>query len=105
MIDLSVSQSSGGHDPAFRKGVRRGVKARFQNVFDVGGFYVECESERTGDEPPTTENDISTSSGGCVVEVEEGREDEDTVHKLRTWTARRTAAAQAVTVIECIQKD
>ena len=38
----------------FRKGVRRGVKARFQNVFDVGGFYVECESEK----PPDAHNDI-----------------------------------------------
>ena len=43
-----VSECSGGHDPLFRKGVRRGVKARFQNVFDVGGFYVECESEKPG---------------------------------------------------------
>ena len=37
----------------FRKGVRRGVKARFQNVFDVGGFYVECQSER----PSTVHSD------------------------------------------------
>ena len=41
----AVSAASGGHDPNFRRGVRRGVKARFQNVFDVGGFYVECQSE------------------------------------------------------------
>ena len=27
------------HDPTFRKGVRRGAKARFQDKFDVGGFY------------------------------------------------------------------
>ena len=40
----AVSAASGGHDPTFRKGIRRGVKARFQNVFDVGGFYVECIS-------------------------------------------------------------
>ena len=43
---FAVSEASGGHDPSFRKGVRRGVKARFQNVFDVGGFYVECDSEK-----------------------------------------------------------
>lgn len=42
----AVSDQSGGHDPLFHKGIRRGVKARFQNVFDVGGFYVECQSDR-----------------------------------------------------------
>jgi hypothetical protein len=41
----AVSETSGGHDPTFHKGVRRGVKARFQNVFDIGGFYVECQSD------------------------------------------------------------
>jgi hypothetical protein len=38
-----VSTKSGGHDPSFRKGVRRGGKSRFQTVFDVGGFYEEME--------------------------------------------------------------
>ena len=36
-----VSDNSGGHDPDFRKGVRRGAKAKWQNKFDVGGFYSE----------------------------------------------------------------
>ena len=36
-----VSEASGGHDPTFRKGIRRGSKSKFQNVFDVGGFYDE----------------------------------------------------------------
>jgi hypothetical protein len=40
----AVSQDSGGHDPSFRRGVRRGGKARYQKKFDVGGFYkmVKC---------------------------------------------------------------
>ena len=37
----AVSSASGGHDPTFRKGRRRGAKARFQDVFDVGGYYEE----------------------------------------------------------------
>ena len=36
-----VSDKSGGHDPNFRKGVRRGAKAKWQSKFDVGGFYSE----------------------------------------------------------------
>ena len=38
----AVSDASGGHDPGFRRGVRRGAKALFQDCFDVGGFYDEC---------------------------------------------------------------
>jgi len=34
-----VCDRSGGHDPNFHKGVRRGAKARFESKFDVGGFY------------------------------------------------------------------
>lgn len=34
-----VSSLSGGHDPDFHRGVRRGPKANFQTCFDVGGFY------------------------------------------------------------------
>jgi len=34
-----VSEASGGHDPSFHAGVRRGAKACFQTKFDVGGFY------------------------------------------------------------------
>jgi hypothetical protein len=36
-----VSDLSGGHDPNFRLGTRRGAKAKWQNKFDVGGFYNE----------------------------------------------------------------
>lgn len=39
-----VSAASGGHDPRFRSGQRRGPKANFVNAFDVGGFYEECDS-------------------------------------------------------------
>jgi len=38
----AVSELSGGHDPKFDKGIRRGSKARYQRVFDVNGFYSEC---------------------------------------------------------------
>lgn len=110
-ITLSVSESSGGHDPLFRKGVRRGVKARFQNVFDVGGFYVECESERAVDELLINEN-ITPINNGCgieEVEVEEGLEGEGNVQQSRLRTAahtsRRSAAAQALSNIESMQKD
>ena len=64
-----MSESSGGHDPLFRKGVRRGVKARFQNVFDVSGFYVECQSEKRDDEVSVNEN---ATSGNSCGDVEEG---------------------------------
>ena len=37
----AVSDESGGHNPLFRKGVRRGAKARYQDVFDVPDFYSE----------------------------------------------------------------
>jgi hypothetical protein len=37
----AVSDASGGHNPDFRRGVRRGAKARFQRCFDVTGFYSE----------------------------------------------------------------
>ncbi len=41
-LDFRVlSDSTGGHDPSFRAGVRRGSKSKFQNKFDVGGFYNE----------------------------------------------------------------
>jgi hypothetical protein len=36
-----VSAATGGHDPAFKKGLRRGPKAKFETKFDVGGFYSE----------------------------------------------------------------
>lgn len=39
-----VSEASGGHDPLFHKGIRRGAKAKFQRVFDVGGFYSELDT-------------------------------------------------------------
>ena len=35
----AVSDATGGHDPTFDEGVRRGSKAKYQNKFDVGGFY------------------------------------------------------------------
>jgi hypothetical protein len=34
-----VSDATGGHDPTFHEGVRRGAKAKFAYKFDVGGFY------------------------------------------------------------------
>lgn len=34
-----VCDALGGHNPGFRKGVRRGPKAKYQSVFDIGGFY------------------------------------------------------------------
>lgn len=34
-----VADALGGHNPGFRKGVRRGPKAMYQSVFDLGGFY------------------------------------------------------------------
>jgi hypothetical protein len=37
----AVSDDSGGHNPLFRKGVRRGAKARYKDVFDVPDFYSE----------------------------------------------------------------
>lgn len=87
MIIFSVSESSGGHDPLFRKGVRRGVKARFQNVFDVGGFYVECQSEKRDDEVTVNENMLPENSGG---DVKEGVEGDDIVQKSKLKTAART---------------
>ena len=110
-ITLSVSESSGGHDPLFRKGVRRGVKARFQNVFDVGGFYVECESERAADELFINKNITPMNKGRGIeeVEVEEGGEGEGTVPKSRLRTAaltsRRSVGAQALNNLESMQKD
>ena len=82
-----MSESSGGHDPLFRKGVRRGVKARFQNVFDVGGFYVECQSEKRDDEYSVNENMMPANSGGGL---EEGVEGDDIVQKSKLKTAART---------------
>jgi hypothetical protein len=72
-----VSEASGGHDPVFRKGVRRGVKARFQNVFDVGGFYVECYSEKPSDSSEHCSSDLpvvditSRNIGGNLSDVED----------------------------------
>jgi hypothetical protein len=40
----AVSSASGGHDPNFQKGKRRGPKANYENSFDVGGFYDSCHS-------------------------------------------------------------
>lgn len=37
----AVSESTGGHDPSFHQGIRRGPKAKYQNKFDIGGFYSE----------------------------------------------------------------
>jgi hypothetical protein len=37
----AVSEASGGHNPNFRRGKRRGAKARFNYCFDVGGYYEE----------------------------------------------------------------
>jgi hypothetical protein len=34
-----VSDATGGHNPDFHKGVRRGAKAMWQRKYDVGGFY------------------------------------------------------------------
>lgn len=34
-----VSDVLGGHNAEFRRGVRRGPKAKYQNCFDLGGFY------------------------------------------------------------------
>ena len=42
----ALSDASGGHDPGFRRGVRRGAKALFQDRFDVGGFYAEMVTPR-----------------------------------------------------------
>ncbi len=39
----AVNAASGGHDPGFHRGVMRGAKARFQKVFDAGGFYEVME--------------------------------------------------------------
>lgn len=41
-----VSEASGGHDPLFRKGIRRGSKSKFQTAFDIGGFYDEMIIEK-----------------------------------------------------------
>jgi hypothetical protein len=37
----AVSDDSGGHNPLFHKGVRRGAKARYTDAFDVPDFYSE----------------------------------------------------------------
>jgi hypothetical protein len=39
-----VNDKTGGHDPNFHLGVRRGAKAFWQKKFDIGGFYnvIEC---------------------------------------------------------------
>ena len=113
IVILPVSESSGGHDPLFRKGVRRGVKARFQNVFDVGGFYVECESEGAADEITMNENNTSMSNddGAEEIEIEEGGDGEDTARKSRVRTNARTprkpvvTQAQALNIIDSMQKD
>ena len=34
-----VTEATGGHNPDFKRGLRRGPKAKFQTAFDVGGFY------------------------------------------------------------------
>ena len=44
-IDFRVlSDASGGHDPDFRKGVKRGGKAQFEKAFDIGGYYSVMET-------------------------------------------------------------
>ncbi len=35
----ALNDNTGGHDPTFHAGIRRGAKARFEKKFDVGGFY------------------------------------------------------------------
>lgn len=42
-----VSTATGGHDPTFDAGVRRGSKAKYAVNFDVGGFYAQttCPTE------------------------------------------------------------
>ncbi|KAJ1459056.1 hypothetical protein M885DRAFT_512232 [Pelagophyceae sp. CCMP2097] len=37
----ALSEASGGHDADFRRGVRRGAKARYQACFDTPDFYSE----------------------------------------------------------------
>ena len=78
---FTVSVASGGHDPSFRKGVRRGVKARFQNVFDVGGFYVECDSEKHFDNSDEIISTSSCSSSSAAIESQQDDEvGKDNVH-------------------------
>lgn len=81
----TVSESSGGHDPSFRKGVRRGVKARFQNVFDVGGFYVECQSEKVIDDV------LDNSEVEQNAEQEEVSDNQQSI-KIQKQTRSRIAA-------------
>ena len=38
-----VSSASGGHDPGFHRGIRRGPKANFKKCFDIGDFYEVCD--------------------------------------------------------------
>jgi len=41
-----VSDMTGGHDPTFHSGIRRGAKAKFQRKFDVNGFYHEINTPK-----------------------------------------------------------
>ena len=61
--------------------MRRGVKARFQNVFDVGGFYVECDSEKQFDNSDEIISTSSYSSSSAAIESQQddevGKDDVD----------------------------
>ena len=41
-----VSEMTGGHDPSFHAGIRRGAKAKFQRKFDINGFYHEINTPK-----------------------------------------------------------
>ena len=61
--------------------MRRGVKARFQNVFDVGGFYVECDSEKQFDNSDEIISTSSCSSSSAAIESQQDDEvGKDNVH-------------------------
>ena len=52
-----VNEATGGHDPSFRAGIRRGAKSRFQNKFDVGGFYDEANIQESAPILANTRNE------------------------------------------------
>jgi hypothetical protein len=72
------------------------VKARFQNVFDVGGFYVECHAEKTADDIPDTSDvtqPLEQDQALVVDNLETNKTQKQTRSRIAARTSRRISAA------------
>lgn len=66
------------------------MKARFQNVFDVGGFYVECESEKPSNSYDDSSviyqssSSLPSTSSSAIIESNQQKKNVDNRIKVPT---------------------